>query len=127
MTTELKPLISPLAWIDHNRERYRIVVELPGVRKEDIELEIADNSFCIRGKREDADLVGCFFLAHPVNPDGADAALDAKGNLIILIPFRSPLKGKVIPIRQGTGEAVVEGGRQIEIEEGPNTLGTGTQ
>ncbi len=117
MSTELKPLIAPLTYIDHNRERYKIVIELPGVKREDIELEITDTSFCIRAPRNDAELVGCFFLAHPVNTEGADAAF-ADGHLSITIPFKSPIRGKRIDVREGPGSAAIESPRQMEVEEG---------
>ena len=117
MTQELKPLVTPLTYIDHNRERYKIVVELPNVKRDDIELEVTDNSFCLRAKRDDSDLVGCFFLAHPVDPEGTDAAF-ADGHLSITIPLRSPIRGKRIEVREGLGSAAIESPRQIEIEEG---------
>jgi HSP20 family protein len=72
-------------------------VELPGVKKEDVELSVSDQSFCVRGKREDIELLGCYVLAHPANPEKAKAKFE-NGLLNIQIPIKKILKGKKITI-----------------------------
>jgi HSP20 family protein len=126
VVSAFKPMIAPLVSIDHDRERYKIQIELPGVKKEDIDLEVSENSFRLRAVRRDAEMAGCYFLAFPVEPDGTDAAFD-KGMLNLEIPLKVPIKGKHIKVREGPNEIEQESGRDIEIKEGIGSLGTGTQ
>ena len=47
MTEELVSIF-PSICADHDEEKYHIEIELPGVKKEDIELEMSDESFFIK-------------------------------------------------------------------------------
>lgn len=126
MAEEFRPLLAPIVNIDHDRERYKIQVELPGVKKEDIDLEVSESSFCIRASRADAEMAGCYFLAHPVDIDSIDAALD-EGLLNISIPFKVPIRGRRIEIREGPSDIDQRDPRRIELREGAGSLGIGTQ
>jgi HSP20 family protein len=97
MAEKIKPLLAPAVCVDHDRENYSIQIELPGVKKDDIVLEISEQSFCVKGSRTDADLAGCYFLAHSVNADKAKAKFES-GLLNVTIPLKQPLVGKKIPI-----------------------------
>ncbi|WP_019177990.1 Hsp20/alpha crystallin family protein [Methanomassiliicoccus luminyensis] len=116
MPDEYMPIISPIVVIDHDRERYKIQMELPGVKTEDIDLEVSETSVCIRAVREDANIGGCYFLAHPVNVDETDAAFDGS-MLWIEIPFKVPIRGKRVEVRSGTLDmAQEEEEERIELE-----------
>ncbi len=117
MAEEFKPVLSPIVNIDHDRERYKIQVEMPGVEKDDIDLEVSEASFCIRASREDAEMAGCYFLAHPVDISRVDAALD-EGFLYISIPFKVPIRGRRVEIREGPSDIGQEDPRRIEMREG---------
>lgn len=97
MSEKTKPVLTPVVWSDHDLENYYIQVDLPGVKKEDIELGVSEQSFCVRGSREDIDYLACYYLAHPVDEDKAKAKYE-RGLLSIMIPLKKPLKGKKIPI-----------------------------
>ena len=92
-----KPTLAPTMYMDHDRKNYYIQVEMPGVKKEDVELSISDQSFCVRGAREDIELLGCYVLAHPVDTEKVKAKFD-NGLLNIEIPIKKILKGKKITI-----------------------------
>jgi len=92
-----KPVSATTVYVDHDLDNYYIQVELPGVKKEDIELSVSDQSFCVKGPREDISLLGCYVLAHHVNEDKARAKFE-NGLLNIMIPLKKPLKGKKIQI-----------------------------
>jgi HSP20 family protein len=92
-----KPTITPVMYMDHDDENYYIQVELPGVKKEDAELEVSDQSFCVRGARTDIEFLGCYVLTHAVNADMVKAKFD-NGLLSIEIPIKKILKGKKIKI-----------------------------
>lgn len=93
----VKPTLAPIMYMDHDDKNYYIQVELPGVKKEDAELEVADQSFCVRGERADIELLGCYILMHAVNAEKAKAKFD-NGLLNIEIPIKKMLKGKKIAI-----------------------------
>lgn len=114
---ESRPITVPIVTIDHDRERYMIQVVLPGVRKEDIDVELTESSFCIHADKDDAVIAGCYFLAHPVNIDEADAAYD--GNLLnVELPFKMPIKGRTVEVREGTLDFAQENPRTIEMRDG---------
>jgi HSP20 family protein len=94
----VKPTLSAIMYMDHDDKNYYIQVELPGVKKEDAELEVSDQSFCIRGERADVELLGCYILTHSVNAEKAQAKFD-NGLLSIEIPIKKILKGKKITIK----------------------------
>jgi len=83
--------------MDHDDKNYYIQVELLGVKKEDVELEISDQSFCVREERADIELLGCYILTQAVNAEKAKAKFD-NGLLNIEIPIKKILKGKRIKI-----------------------------
>ncbi len=94
---EEKSILTPTMYVDHDAKNYYIQVELPGVRKEDVDLSVSDQSFCVKGPREDAEYVGCYALAHLVEVEKARAKFD-NGLLSIQIPIKKVLEGKKITI-----------------------------
>jgi len=92
-----KSALTPRVYFDHDLENYYTQVELPGVKKQDVELSVSEQSFCVRGSREDIDLIAFYYLAHPVNEDKAKAKYES-GLLDVTIPLKKPLKGKKISI-----------------------------
>jgi hypothetical protein len=82
-------------------------------------------SFCVHAERDDAEITGCYFLAHPVNVEETDAAFDGS-MLNVEIPFKVPIKGKRIDIREGTLDIGQTDPRKIEMREGKKSLGVGT-
>ena len=92
-----KPTLAPVMYMDHDDKNYYIQVELPGVEKGDAELEVSDQSFCVRGVRDDIEFLGCYVLTHPANAEKAKAKFN-NGLLNIEIPIKRILKGKKIAI-----------------------------
>ena len=47
-----KPTMTPTAYMDHDKKFYYVEVELPGVKKQDIDLSVSDrvSVFARRGK-----------------------------------------------------------------------------
>lgn len=97
MPEKTKPVLTPEACFDHDQENYYITVEMPGVEKKDIQVSASEQSFCVRGSREDADLLGCWYLGHPIEEDKAKAKYK-NGMLYLIVPMRKPLKGKKITV-----------------------------
>ena len=62
---------TPCACFSHDDKdgRLKIEVELPGVDKKDIRLDMRSDSFCVSAPRgEETEYSGCFMLAHEVSP-----------------------------------------------------------
>ena len=89
--------MSPTIYIDHDDKNYYLQVELPGVKKENVSLEVSDQSFCVKGSRTDIDIYGCYILAHAVYGEKAKAKFE-DGLLNVEIPIKKILKGKKVAI-----------------------------
>ena len=84
---KVKAAMAPTMYMDHDEKNYYIQVEVPGVKKEDVTLEVSDQSLCVKGSRENVDLLGCYILAHAVNGENAKAKFD-NGLLNVQIPIK---------------------------------------
>jgi HSP20 family protein len=89
--------MSPTIYMDHDDKNYYLQVELPGVKKENVSLEVSDQSFCVKGPRTDIDIYGCYILAHAVDGEKAKAKFE-DGLLNVEIPIKKILKGKKVAI-----------------------------
>ncbi len=92
-----KPTVTPNAFMDHDKKFYYIEIELPGVKKEDIELSVSDQSFCVRAPREDIEFLGCYMLAHLSNMDATRAKFE-NGLLSMEIPLKKEQKEKKVTV-----------------------------
>lgn len=91
------PEISPVVAVDHDRKKYHIEIELPGVRKDQIELEVGERSFCVRAPRNDIVFNACYTLGHTVDSSKVEASFDA-GLLKVNVPLKDALGGKKVAI-----------------------------
>ena len=92
-----KPTLAPTTYMYHDDKSYYIQVEMPGVKKEDVELSISDQSYCVRGAREDIEFLGCYVLAHAVDTEKVKAKFE-NGLLNVEIPIKKILKGKKVAV-----------------------------
>ncbi|MBM4338684.1 MAG: Hsp20/alpha crystallin family protein [Deltaproteobacteria bacterium] len=92
--------VTPCACISHDRDQgyLKAELEMPGVDKKDIKLDMRNNSFCVSAPRgEDTEYSGCFTLAHEVLADKAEARYE-NGLLKINTPIRGWEQKVSIPI-----------------------------
>jgi HSP20 family molecular chaperone IbpA len=85
-----KTKVTPCACFSHDDkdERLKIELELPGVDKKDISLDMRKDSFCVSAPRgEDTEYSGCFMLAHEIVPEKAEAKYES-GLLRIFAPMK---------------------------------------
>ena len=85
-----KKEVMPCACFSHDDQggRLRIDMEMPGVDKKDISLEMRRDSFCVSAPRgQDAEYSGCFGLAHEVVPEKTEAQFES-GLLKIFAPIK---------------------------------------
>jgi len=72
---------------DETGKGLRIEVQLPGVDKKDISLEMRKDSFCVTAPRQDSEFSGCFMLSHEIEPEKAEANYE-NGLLRIFSPIK---------------------------------------
>jgi len=98
MDNKLK--IKPCVCASHEDDykRLKIEVEIPGVDKKDIKLDMKKDSFCISAPRsEDTEYSGCFRLAHEVVPEKTEARYES-GLLKIFSPIKDWEQKVNVPI-----------------------------
>jgi len=77
--------ITPVACVsrDDQSGSFRIEMEMPGVDKKHISLEMRKDSFCVSSLRgQDTEYSGCFNLAHEVVPKKTEAITDYRLKII---------------------------------------------
>ncbi|MGD0918087.1 MAG: Hsp20/alpha crystallin family protein [Thermodesulfobacteriota bacterium] len=82
--------VTPCTCFSHDDKggRLNIEVQLPGVDKKDILLEMRKDSFCVTALRgKDTEYSGCFMLAHEIESGKAQAKFD-NGLLKIFAPIK---------------------------------------
>ncbi|MEM2589331.1 MAG: Hsp20/alpha crystallin family protein [Candidatus Bathyarchaeia archaeon] len=89
--------VLPDACFYHDDEKYIVEIELPGVTKENINLEVAETSICLNAPRNDVEYFGCWIFAHEVKPKQAKASFK-NGLLTVTVPLAEPMKGVKVPI-----------------------------
>ncbi len=86
----------PLVDIMEEKEKYKIFVELPGVDKENVELDVADTSVQVKTK-DDKRFYKMIELESAVDPDSAKASYK-NGILTLELDKKEQRKGKEIKI-----------------------------
>lgn len=89
--------VSPAAFIYHTEDEYIMEIELPGVNKEDIDVKITENTFCVKAPRKNMEYTGCWVLAHEFNADESNASYE-NGLLTVKVPLTETKKGKEIRV-----------------------------
>jgi HSP20 family molecular chaperone IbpA len=93
--------VMPCVCFSHDEDggRLRIDMEMPGVDKKDIALEMRKGSFCVSAPRgQDTEYSGCFTLSHEVLPEKAEAKYE-NGLLRIFAPIRDWEHKAKVPIQ----------------------------
>jgi len=113
--TERGAVWSPVVNVRENDNNFYIEAELPGMKKEDIDLEIEQNSLCIKGERkfekneegENYHFVersyGSFYRSFslPSNVDAESISAEYKdGVLQVTVPKKEEVKPKKVAIKQ---------------------------
>ena len=86
-----KTKLTPCACFSHDETggRMKVEIEMPGVRKDDIKLDMRKDGFCLSAPRgEDAEYSSCFMLSHEVEHDKTEAKYENG-----LLKIFSPIKG----------------------------------
>ncbi len=94
-----KTLVSPVVcgYHDEKDENLVVEVELPGVKKKDLKLQMTEGGFCASGERDDLCYEACYSFVHEIDADEAKAKFDS-GLLTITVPFLKPEEPREITI-----------------------------
>ena len=82
--------VTPCTCVSHDDKEggLHIEVQLPGVERKDVSLDMRKDSFCVTAPRgNDTEYSGCFMLAHEVDTNMAKAKYE-NGLLDIFVPIK---------------------------------------
>lgn len=97
MVAEERFNVIPVSCIYRDDEKYAIQVELPGVEKKNVELEMTPSGFCVSGLRDDLKYSGCWTLEKEIVPKRARATFK-EGLLTATAPMAESMKRHKITI-----------------------------
>ena len=103
---------TPLADVEETEDAYVVEIELPGVRRDDVDIEVADQRVSVRGERKEKERVGILrkrertvgrfsyevSLPGRIDEDGVEAQLD-DGVLSVRLPKPADERPRRIEVR----------------------------
>jgi HSP20 family protein len=79
------------SYVNEDNNKLHLEIALPGVKKEDINLKLTDDSLYLNASREDVDYVATQAFCCPMNSKAAEAKYE-NGLLKLEVPFKDPLE-----------------------------------
>jgi len=94
MAEKIKVAPEVVSCTDADGNRLHLEISIPGVKKEDIQLKMREDSFTLSAPRDDVEYVAALGFCCPVTTNGAHASYE-NGLLKISVPFKDPMADAV--------------------------------
>jgi HSP20 family molecular chaperone IbpA len=88
---KLKMAADVCSYVDEKKNTVHLEICIPGVKKEDIDFKMLDDSYRLIAPRDDFEYVSSEAFCCPVNPAAAEATYE-NGVLKVSVPLRDPME-----------------------------------